>query len=184
MKRNDRRNRVGKMSLVIAMLLVMMVGCRRYAGDEAAVGSALAVADSLRYDAPATTDSIIRSLDADSLGSRANAALYALLANEVNLYNDQVASADSLADIATDYYRLRSWRSDDAGRLYARALMQKAIQQSVDDENADAISTHKLAAELIDTTNRADFNLVADAQFNLATLYANAYSPINEFLDI
>ena len=184
MKSIVRRNRVGVMSLVIAMLLVMMVGCRRYAGDEAAVGSALAMADSLRYDSPAAADSIVRSLDADSLGSSANAALYALLANEVNLYNDQVASADSLADIATDYYRLRSWLSDDAGRLYARALMQKAIQQSVDDENADAISTHKLASELIDTTNRADFNLVADVQFNLATLYAKAFSPKKEFLDI
>ena len=184
MKRIDRRNRVGKMSLVIAMLLVMMVGCRRYSGDEAAVGSALAVADSLRYDAPATTDSIIRSLDADSLGSRANAALYSVLANEVNIYGDQVAVADSVADIAVDYYSLRRWFSEPNRYLYARALIQKAIQQSVDDENADAISTHKLAAELIDTTNRAEFNLVADAQFNLATLYANAYSPINEFLDI
>ena len=176
--------RLASLCVVVLTMVSSLSSCRRYAGDEAAVGSALAVADSLRYDAPSATDSIIRSLDADSLGSRANAALYALLANEVNLYNDQVASADSLADIATDYYRLRSWLSDDAGRLYARALMQKAIQQSVDDENADAISTHKLAAELIDTTNRADFNLVADAQFNLATLYANAYSPINEFLDI
>ena len=176
--------RLASLCVVVLTMVGSLSSCRRYAGDEAAVGSALAVADSLRYDAPATTDSIIRSLDADSLGSRANAALYALLANEVNIYGDQVAVADSLADIATDYYRLRSWLSDDAGRLYARALMQKAIQQSVDDENADAISTHKLASELIDTTNRADFNLVADAQFNLATLYANAYSPINEFLDI
>ena len=173
-------------SLCVAMLTMVgsLSSCRRYAGDAAAVGSALAMADSLRYDSPAAADSIIRSLDADSLGSRAIAALYALLANEVNLYGDQVAVADSLADIATDYYRLRSWLSDDAGRLYARALMQKAIRQSVDDEDADAISTHKLASELIDTTNRANFNLVADAQFNLATLYANAYSPINEFLDI
>ena len=174
--------------LCLCVVVLTMVGslssCRRYAGDEAAVGSALAMADSLRYDSPEAADSIIRSLDADSLGSRANAALYSVLANEVNIYDDQVAVADSIADIATDYYRLRSWLSDDAGRLYARALMQKAIQQSVDDENADAISTHKLASELIDTTNRADFNLVADAQFNLATLYAKAFSPINEFLDI
>ena len=95
------------MSLVIAMLLVMMAGCRRYPGDEVAVGSALAKADSLRYDAPSATDSIIRSLDADSLGSRANTALYSVLANEVNLYGDQVAVADSIADIAVDYYRLR-----------------------------------------------------------------------------
>ena len=174
--------------LCLCVVVLTMVGslssCRRYAGDETAVDSALSVADSLRYDSPEAADSIIRSLDADSLGSRANAALYALLANEVNLYGDQVAVADSLADIATDYYRMRSWLSDDAGRLYARALMQKPIQQSVDDENADAISTHKLASELIDTTNRADFNLVADAQFNLATLYAKAFSPKKESLDI
>ena len=176
--------RLASLCVVVLTMVGSLSSCRRYAGDEQAVGSALAMADSLRYDSPEAADSIIRSLDADSLGSRANAALYALLANEVNLYGDQVAVADSLADIATDYYRLRSWLSDDAGRLYARALMQKAIQQSVDDENADAISTHRLASELIDTTNRANFNLVADAQFNLATLYANAFSPKNEFLDI
>ena len=174
--------------LCLCVVVLTMVGtlssCRRYAGDEEAVGSALAVADSLRYDAPASTDSIIRSLDADSLGSRANAALYSVLANEVNIYGDQVAVADSLADIAVDYYRLRRWFSKRNRYLYARALMQKAIQQSVDDEDADAIKTHKLASELIDTTNRADFNLVADAQFNLATLYAKAFSPKKEFLDI
>ena len=158
MKRIVRRNRVGVMSLVIAMLFVMMVGCRRYAGDEAAVGSALAVADSLRYDAPAATDSIIRSLDADSLGSRANAALYALLANEVNIYGDQVAVADSLADIAVDYYCLRRWLSERNRYLYARAMIQKAdvsvdykdykkaieiisdVRQSVDGEYYDLIA--------------------------------------------
>ena len=99
--------------LCLCVVVLTVVGtlssCRRYAGDEAAVGSALAVAASLRYDAPAATDSILRSLNADSLGSRANAALYALLANEVNLYGGQVAVADSLADIAVDYYRLRRW---------------------------------------------------------------------------
>ena len=176
--------RLASLCVVMLTMVGSLSSCRRYAGDETAVGSALAVADSLRYDSPAATDSIIRSLDADSLGSRANAALYALLANEVNIYSDQVAVADSLADIAVDYYRLRRWFSKRNRYLYARALMQKAIQQSVDDEDADAISTHKLASELIDTTNRANFNLVADAQFNLATLYANAYSPINEFIDI
>ena len=176
--------RLASLCVVVLTMVGSLSSCRRYAGDEATVGSALAMADSLRYDSPETTDSIIRSLDADSLGSRANAALYALLANEVGRYGDQVAVADSLADIAVDYYRLRRWFSKCNRYLYARALMQKAIQQSVDDENADAISTHKLASELIDTTNRADFNLVADVQFNLATLYANAYSPINEFLDI
>lgn len=116
--------------LLVYWVVLTMVGtlssCRRYAGDEEAVGSALAVADSLRYDAPATTDSIIRSLDADSLGSRANAVLYALLANEVNLYGERVAVADSVADIAVDYYRLRRWFSERNRYLYARALMQKA----------------------------------------------------------
>ena len=162
MKRIVRRNRVGVMSLVIAMLLVMMVGCRRYAGDEVAVGSALAVADSLRYDAPAATDSIIRSLDADSLGSRTNAALYALLANEVNIYSDQVAVADSLADIAVDYYRLRRWLSERNRYLYARALIEKAdvsvdckdykkaieiisdVQKSVDGEYYDLVAKNNM----------------------------------------
>ena len=176
--------RLASLCVVVLTMVGALSSCRRYAGDEAAVGSALAVADSLRYDAPATTDSIVRSLDADSLGSRANAALYSVLANEVNLYGDQVAVADSIADIAVDYYRLRRWFSERNRYLYARALMQKAIQQSVDDEDADAIKTHKLASELIDTTNRANFNLVADVQFNLATFYANAFSPKKEFLDI
>lgn len=116
--------------LSLCVVVLTMVGslssCRRYAGDEEAVGSALAVADSLRYDAPAATDSIIRSLDADSPGSRANAVLYALLANEVNLYGDRVAEADSVADIAVDYYRLRRWFSERNRYLYTRALLQKA----------------------------------------------------------
>ena len=176
--------RLASLCVVVLTMVGSLSSCRRYAGDEAAVGSALAKADSLRYDAPAATDSIIRSLDADSLGSRANAALYSVLANEVNIYGDQVAVADSLADIAVDYYCLRRWFSKRNRYLYARALMQKAIRQSVDDEDADAISTHKLASELIDTINRADFNLVADVQFNLATLYAKAFSPKKEFLDI
>ena len=68
--------------VVVLTMASSLSSCRRYAGDETAVGSALAMADSLRYDSPAATDSIIRSLDADSLGSRANAALYALLVNE------------------------------------------------------------------------------------------------------
>ena len=132
--------------------------CRRYAGDEAAVGSALAVADSLRYDSPAATDSIVRSLDADSLGSRANAALYSVLANEVNIYGDQVTVADSLADIAVDYYRLRRWFSKCNRHLYSRAMIEKAdvsvdykdykkaieiisdVQKSVDGEYYDLIA--------------------------------------------
>ena len=132
--------------------------CRRYVGDEAAVGSALAVADSLRYDSPEAADSIIRSLDADSLGSRANAALYSVLANEVNIYGDQVAVADSLVDIAVDYYRLRRWLSERNRYLYARAMIEKAnvsvdckdykkaieiisdVRQSVDGEYYDLIA--------------------------------------------
>ena len=139
-----------------------LTSCRRYAGDEAAVGSALAVADSLRYDAPATTDSIIRSLNADSLGSRANAALYSVLANEVNIYSDQVAVADSLADIAVDYYRLRRWLSERNRYLYARAMIQKAdvsvdykdykkaieiisdVQKSVDGEYYDLVAKNNM----------------------------------------
>ena len=118
--------RLASLCVVVLTMVGSLSSCRRYAGDEAAVGSALAVADSLRYDAPATTDSIVRSLDADSLGSRANAALYSVLANEVNLYGDEVAVADSLADIAVDYYSLRRWFSERNRYLYARALMQKA----------------------------------------------------------
>ena len=118
--------RLASLCVVVLTMVGSLSSCRRYPGDEAAVGSALAVADSLRYDAPATTDSIISSLDADSLGSRANAALYSVLANEVNLYDDQVAVADSLADIAVDYYRLRRWFSERNRYLYARALIEKA----------------------------------------------------------
>ena len=152
--------------LCLCVVVLTMVGslssCRRYAGDEAAVGSALAVADSLRYDAPATTDSIIRSLNADSLGSRANAALYSVLANEVNIYSDQVAVADSLADIAVDYYRLRRWLSERNRYLYARAMIQKAdvsvdykdykkaieiisdVQKSVDGEYYDLVAKNNM----------------------------------------
>ena len=169
MKRIVGINRVGKISLVIAMLLVMMVGCRRYAGDEAAVGSALAVADSLRYDAPAATDSIIRSLDADSLGSRANAALYALLANEVGRYDDQVAAADSLADIAVDYYRLRRWFSERNRHLYARALMQKATTLNQLYSNELAIRTLSDAEKALSDN---DYELLGDVCLLKGKMYA------------
>ena len=150
--------RLASLCVVVLTMVGSLSSCRRYAGDEAAVGSALAVADSLRYDSPEAADSIIRSLDADSLGSRANAALYALLANEVYLYDDQVAAADSLADIATDYYRMRRWQSERNRYLYARAMIQKAnvsvdckdykkaieiisdVRQSVDGEYYDLIA--------------------------------------------
>ena len=167
MKRIDRRNRVGKMSLVIAMLLVMMVGCRRYSGDEAAVGSALAVADSLRYDAPATTDSIIRSLDADSLGSSANAALYSVLANEVNIYGDQVAVADSLADIATDYYRLRRWFSKRNRYLYARALIEKA---NVSVDNKDYKKAIEIISDVRQSVDGVYYDLIAKSDMVLARI--------------
>ena len=167
MKRIVRRNRVGKMSLVIAMLLVMMAGCRRYPGDEAAVGSALAVADSLRYDAPATTDSIIRSLNADSLGSRANAALYALLANEVNIYGDQVAVADSLADIAVDYYCLRRWFSERNRYLYARALIQKA---DVSVDNKDYKKAIEIISDVQKSVDGEYYDLVAKNNMVLARI--------------
>ena len=150
--------RLASLCVVVLTMVGSLSSCRRYAGDEAAVGSALAMADSLRYDSPEAADSIIRSLDADSLGSRANAALYALLANEVNLYDDQVAAPDSLADIATDYYRMRRWQSERNRYLYARAMIEKAnvsvdykdykkaieiisdVRQSVDGEYYDLIA--------------------------------------------
>ena len=156
------------MSLVIAMLLVMMAGCRRYPGDEVAVGSALAKADSLRYDAPSATDSIVRSLNADSLGSRANVALYSVLANEVNIYGDQVVVADSVVDIAVDYYRLRRWFSERNRHLYARALMQKA-NVSVDNKE------YSKATELIlDVRNEIKgkhyYDLIATSDLLLARI--------------
>ena len=150
--------RLASLCVVVLTMVGSLSSCLRYAGDEAAVGSALAMADSLRYDSPEAADSIIRSLDADSLGSRATAALYALLANEVNIYVDQVAVADSLADIATDYYRMRRWQSERNRYLYARTMIQKAdvsvdckdykkaieiisdVRQSVDGEYYDLIA--------------------------------------------
>ncbi len=150
--------RLASLCVVVLTMVGSLSSCRRYAGDETAVGSALAMADSLRYDSPEAADSIIRSLDADSLGSRANAALYALLANEVNIYDDQVAATDSLADIATDYYRMRRWLSERNRYLYARAMIEKAnvsvdckdykkaieiisdVRQSVDGEYYDLIA--------------------------------------------
>ena len=150
--------RLASLCVVVLTMVGSLSSCRRYAGDEQAVGSALAMADSLRYDSPEAADSIIRSLDADSLGSRANAALYSVLANEVNIYGDQVAVADSLVDIAVDYYRLRRWLSERNRYLYARAMIEKAnvsvdckdykkaieiisdVRQSVDGEYYDLIA--------------------------------------------
>ena len=159
--------------VVVLTMVSALSSCRRYAGDEAAVGSALAVADSLRYDAPSATDSIIRSLDADSLGSRANAALYSVLANEVNIYGDQVAVADSIADIAVDYFRLRSWLSDSNTRLYARALMQKARIYMINQEYDLASEKMQQAYSLLDST---DYRLLGDFHRQLATIHAYAKS--------
>ena len=159
--------RLASLCVVVLTMVGSLSSCRRYAGDEAAVGSALAVADSLRYDSPEAADSIIRSLDADSLGSRANAALYALLANEVNIYGDQVAVADSLADIATDYYRMRRWLSERNRYLYARAMIQKA-DVSVDDTD------YKKAIEIIsDVRQSVDgqyYDLIAKSDMVLARI--------------
>ena len=150
--------RLASLCVVVLTMVGSLSSCRRYAGDEATVGSALAMADSLRYDSPEAADSIIRSLDADSLGSRANAALYSVLANEVGRYGDQVTVADSIADIATDYYRMRRWLSERNRYLCARAMIQKAdvsvdykdykkaieiisdVRQSVDGEYYDLIA--------------------------------------------
>ena len=160
--------RLASLCVVVLTMVGALSSCRRYAGDEAAVGSALAVADSLRYDAPAATDSIIRSLDADSLGSRANAALYSVLANEVNIYGDQVAVADSLADIAVDYYCLRRWLSKRNCYLYARAMIQKA-DVSVDNKD------YKKAIEIIsDVQNEIKgkhyYDLIATSDLLLARI--------------
>ena len=141
--------------------------CRRYAGDEAAVGSALAVADSLRYDSPAATDSIVRSLDADSLGSRANAALYSVLANEVNIYDDQVAVADSIADIAVDYYRLRRWLSERNRYLYARALIEKA---NVSVDNKDYKKAIEIISDVQKSVDGEYYDLVAKNNMVLARI--------------
>ena len=151
--------RLASLCVVVLTMVGSLSSCRRYAGDETTVGSALAMADSLRYDSPEAADSIIRSLDADSLGSRANAALYALLANEVNLYGDQVAAADSVADFAVDYFRLRSWLSDSNTRLYARVLMQKALLYAKNNEYNQAIKLTQQVNNLLEST---DYSILGD----------------------
>ncbi|MBQ1184241.1 MAG: hypothetical protein IIX55_00865, partial [Muribaculaceae bacterium] len=159
--------RLASLCVVVLTMVGSLSSCRRYAGDEATVGSALAVADSLRYDSPEAAKSIIRSLNADSLGSRANAALYSVLANEVNIYGDQVAAADSLADIATDYYRMRRWQSERNRYLYARALIEKA-NVSVDCKD------YKKAIEIIsDVRQSVDveyYDLIAKSDMVLARI--------------
>ena len=172
--------RLASLCVVVLTMVGSLSSCRRYAGDEQAVGSALAMADSLRYDSPEAADSIIRSLDADSLGSRANAALYALLANEVGRYDDQVAAADSLADIATDYYRLRSWLSDDAGRLYARALMQKANLYSLLHDSDLAFHTLTKAENALSET---DVELMGDIHRWRGRIYSQHSDDIASHID-
>ena len=164
--------RLASLCVVVLTMVGSLSSCRRYAGDETAVGSALAMADSLRYDSPEAADSIIRSLDADSLGSRANAALYSVLANEVNIYSDQVAVADSLADIAVDYYCLRRWFSKRNRYLYARAMIEKAnvsvdykdykkaieiisdVQKSVDGEYYDLVAKNNMVLARISSIKK------------------------------
>ena len=173
--------RLASLCVVVLTMVGSLSSCRRYAGDEAAVGSALAMADSLRYDSPEAADSIIRSLDADSLGSRANAALYALLANEVNLYGDQVAVADSLADIATDYYRMRRWLSERNRYLYARAMIEKA-DVSVDCKD------YKKAIEIIsDVRQSVDgeyYDLIAKSDIVLAKISSVKNESPSEFIKL
>ena len=159
--------RLASLCVVVLIIVGSLSSCRRYAGDEVAVGSALAVADSLRYDAPAATDSIIRSLDADSLGSRANAALYSVLANEVNIYGDQVAVADSLADIAVDYYCLRRWFSKRNRYLYARAMIQKA---DVSVDNKDYKKAIEIISDVRQSVDGEYYDLIAKSDMVLARI--------------
>ena len=169
--------RLASLCVVVLTMVGSLSSCRRYAGDEAAVGSALAMADSLRYDSPEAADSIIRSLDADSLGSRANAALYSVLANEVNIYDDQVAVADSIADIAVDYYRMRRWQSERNRYLYARAMIQKA-NVSVDCKD------YKKAIEIIsDVRQSVDgeyYDLIAKSDMVMARISSVKYESPSE----
>jgi hypothetical protein len=176
--------------VVVLTMVGSLSSCRRYAGDEQAVGSALAMADSLRYDSPEAADSIIRSLDADSLGSRANAALYSVLANEVNIYGDQVAVADSIADIATDYYRMRRWLSERNRYLYARAMIEKAnvsvdckdynkaieiisdVRQSVDGEYYDLIAKSDMVLARISSVKNESPSVRIKLLKNAAENYA------------
>ena len=173
--------RLASLCVVVLTMVGSLSSCRRYAGDEAAVGSALAMADSLRYDSPETADSIIRSLDADSLGSRANAALYSVLANEVGRYDDQVAVADSLADIATDYYRMRRWQSERNRYLYARAMIEKA-DVSVDCKD------YKKAIEIIsDVRQSVDgeyYDLIAKSDMVLAKISSVKNESPSEFIKL
>ena len=167
--------------LCLCVVVLTMVGslssCRRYAGDETTVGSALAVADSLRYDSPETADSIIRSLDADSLGSRANAALYALLANEVGRYDDQVAAADSLADIATDYYRMRRWLSERNRYLYARAMIQKA---NVSVDCKDYNKAIEIISDVRQSVDGQYYDLIAKSDMVMARISSVKYESPSE----
>ena len=171
--------------LCLCVVVLTMVGslssCRRYAGDEAAVGSALAVADSLRYDSPEAADSIIRSLDADSLGSRANAALYALLANEVGCYDDQVAAADSLADIATDYYRMRRWLSERNRYLYARAMIQKA---NVSVDCKDYNKAIEIISDVRQSVDGEYYDLIAKSDIVLAKISSVKNESPSEFIKL
>jgi len=159
--------RLASLCVVVLTMVGALSSCRRYAGDEEAVGSALAVADSLRYDSPAATDSIIRSLDADSLGSRANAALYSVLVNEVNIYGDQVVVADSIADIATDYYRMRRWLSERNRYLYARAMIEKA---NVSVDNKDYKKAIEIISDVQKSVDGEYYDLVAKNNMVLARI--------------
>ena len=167
--------------VVVLTMVSSLSSCRRYAGDEATVGSALAMADSLRYDSPEAADSIIRSLDADSLGSRANAALYSVLANEVNIYGDQVAVADSLADIATDYYRMRRWLSERNRYLYARAMIQKA---NVSVDCKDYNKAIEIISDVRQSVDGEYYDLIAKSDIVLAKISSVKNESPSEFIKL
>ena len=169
--------RLASLCVVVLTMVGSLSSCRRYAGDETTVGSALAMADSLRYDSPEAAESIIRSLDADSLGSRANAALYALLANEVNIYVDQVAVADSLADIATDYYRMRRWQSERNRYLYTRAMIQKA---NVSVDCKDYNKAIEIISDVRQSVDGQYYDLIAKSDMVLARISSVKYESPSE----
>lgn len=161
--------RLIRIMAIVITIIPALSACRKYAGDEQAVARSLAVADSLRYDHPSITDSILRSLCPDSLGSSANNALYAVLANEAGLYSENAFEADSIADIAIEHYRLRSWLSDSCRRLYARALMQKALSHAKDNEYDKAIKSTQQAYNVLDSS---DYSSLGDYHKLMNLVYA------------
>ena len=90
-----------------------------------------------------------------------------MLANEVNIYSDQVAVADSLADIAVDYYRLRRWFSKRNRYLYARALIEKA---NVSVDNKDYKKAIEIISDVQKSVDGEYYDLVAKNNMVLARI--------------